>query len=90
MKTYKNLIAFAEAINSAVTLSSEEVTIIKEGLDTLEWLIDHLMVASGLLELRIAPPTNKRWVGWTHNGIPVIDKDFDKHAEIIRRIKYDK
>lgn len=59
---------------------------IKERLETLDWLVDHLMIASGLLELKISSMDNCIWKGWTHNGIPIQDKDFYKHQAVIRKI----
>ena len=70
----------------------EEYEKVKESLDLLDWLIENMMVAEGLIELKIAlkiaSPSNKIFEGYYHNSIPIINDKFNEKIKLINEIKY--
>ena len=65
----------------------ESVEELEDDLKTLKWLVQHLYIASGLVECRIASLSNHRWDDWCHNGIPVQDKQYDAIHKILLKLE---
>lgn len=65
----------------------EEEDIILYDLELLDWLIEKMYVAGGLIELKVCPPNNPT-IPKYHNAIETHDKRFNDFINRINELKY--
>lgn len=54
-------------------------------LNLLDWFLENIYIASGMMEMKKCPPDNTPFRGDYCNGIQIVDKDFDKWCTLARR-----
>ena len=65
----------------------ECLEIIKKDLEVLDWLIEKMYVAGGLIELKVCPLNNPT-IPKYHNGIETHDTRFNDFINRISELKY--
>lgn len=63
------------------------LAIIEKDLELLDWLIEKMYVAGGLIELKVCPPNNPTILKY-HNAIETHDKRFNDYIDRIHQLKY--